>query len=184
MTLAQGGFLFLAHPRIGIFFTHFLPHRVGDAAVLRGARAFAVADFAGMFSAAFRGVWLLARWILLFAAQPSFYMRSLPQSSIETVVKQRRARAGTRCSRRYRHAAALRPLLRYYGGAPAPLAGRWLCLYSCVSVLNDAILERWVNRYIFFWNLLGMAAFSRLPALVEAGRFAAALHKRPPVRCS
>jgi hypothetical protein len=51
---------------------------------------------------------------------------------------------------------------RYYDVAVSPplrLLAVGLCFYSCVSALNDAILERWLNRYVSLWNALGMTAF-------------------------
>jgi hypothetical protein len=51
---------------------------------------------------------------------------------------------------------------RYYDVAVKPplrLLAMWLCLYSCVAALNDAILERWLNKYVSLWNSLDMAAF-------------------------
>jgi len=161
MTLAQSGLLYVAIRGSGFSFTHFLPHRVGDAGRRDGGLARLPSRNLPACSRS------LSRCVAASPLDTAHLRHSRPficapgrQPSIETVVKQRRARAGTRCSRRYRHAVALRPLLRYCSGArPLRLLAVGLCLYSCVAVLNDAILERWVNRYVFFWNLLGMAAF-------------------------
>src|SRR5260370_30718480 len=61
-------------------------------------------------------------------------------------------------------AVSVLPLLfaRYYDivvGPPLRLLAAGLCVYSCVSVLNDTILERWLTRYVYLWNALGMVAF-------------------------
>jgi len=51
---------------------------------------------------------------------------------------------------------------RYYDivvEPPLRLLAAGLCMYSCVSVLNDTILERWLTRYVYLWNALGMVAF-------------------------
>ena len=62
-------------------------------------------------------------------------------------------------------AAAIVVLLvfaRYYQVVIEP-AARFLAigffLYSCFQVLNDTILERWLQRYADFWNLLGTITF-------------------------
>jgi hypothetical protein len=51
---------------------------------------------------------------------------------------------------------------RYYEIAVSPalrLLAIGLCTYSCISVLNDAILERWLADYVSLWNAFGMIAF-------------------------
>src|SRR6266850_1539306 len=160
----------LGHPGIGIFFTHFLPHRVGDAGRRDGGSRVCRR---GTLPACSRP---LPRCVASSPLDIAYLRHSRPaicasgrQPSIETVVKQRRARAGTRCSRRYRHAAALRPLLRYYGGAPAPPAGNWplpvlVCLGS--ERRHPGTLGQPLR---FLLEPLGNGRFSRLPALVELG---------------
>src|SRR5216684_8567498 len=65
MTLAQSGLLFVAIKRWG--FSSSVAWRIGWATqfLVLGARAFAVAELCRHILGRFRGVWLLARWILL-----------------------------------------------------------------------------------------------------------------------
>jgi len=184
MTLAQGGLLFLAIRGSG--FSSLTSYRIGWAtqAVVMGARAFAVAELCRHVLGRFRGVWLLARWILLICGTAVLlYALLAADHQLKLLVKQRRARAGTRCSRRDRHAAALRPLLRYYGGAPAPLAGRWP-LPVLVRLGSERCHPGTLGQPLRFllepsWEWPPFSA----ACSCGAGRFAAALHKRPPVRC-
>jgi len=57
---------------------------------------------------------------------------------------------------------ALLVFARYYQVVIEP-AARFLAigffLYSCSQVLNDSILERWLQQYATFWNLLGAITF-------------------------
>jgi len=52
--------------------------------------------------------------------------------------------------------------MRYYGvkakATDSSLAVGF-CLYSCFSVLNNTILERFLDNYLSLWNFLGMLAF-------------------------
>ena len=65
MTLAQSGLLYVAIRGSG--FSSLTSYRIGWAtqSVVMGARAFAVAELCRQVLGRFRGVWLLARWILL-----------------------------------------------------------------------------------------------------------------------
>src|SRR6267154_243565 len=158
------------HPGIRIFFTHFLPHRVGDAGRRDGGSRVCRR---GTLPACSRP---LPRCVAACPLDTAYLRHSRPaicasgrQPSIETVVKQRRARAGTRCSRRDRHAAALRPLLRYYGGAPAPLAGRWP-LAILVRLGSERCHPGALGQPLrFLVEPLGDGRFFRLPALVDLG---------------
>ncbi len=57
---------------------------------------------------------------------------------------------------------ALLVFVHYYHVVIEP-AARFLAigffLYSCFQVLNDTILERWLQQYAPFWNLLGAITF-------------------------
>src|SRR6266403_1131369 len=158
------------HPGIWIFFTHFLPHWVGDPGRGDGGSRLCRR---GTLPACSRP---LPRCVAASPLDIAHLRHSRPsicaagrQPSIETVVKQRRARAGTRCSRCYRHAAALRPLLRYRCGAPAPLAGRWP-LAILVRLGSERCHPGALGQSLrFLLEPLGNGRFSRLPALVELG---------------
>ncbi|GAC1619118.1 MAG: hypothetical protein PVS2B2_02930 [Candidatus Acidiferrum sp.] len=50
----------------------------------------------------------------------------------------------------------------YYGIAPDSrihFLAVGLCLYSCIYVLNDTFLERWMDSFSIVWNYLGMVGF-------------------------
>ena len=51
---------------------------------------------------------------------------------------------------------------RYYG-LPMDNLDRSLCigfcLYSCFTVINDSLLEKWVTSYLNFWSFLGVLTY-------------------------
>jgi hypothetical protein len=160
MTLAQSGLLFLAIRRSG--FLSIVSWRVGWATqcLVMGARAFAIAELCRHVLGRFRGVWLLARWILLGCGAADL-LYALFAAKHQWRLLLTTAELGLELAA----AAVIVTLLlfaRYYDIAvtrPLRLLAIGLCLYSCIAVLNDAILERWLTRYISLWNPLGMAAF-------------------------
>ena len=160
MTIAQSFLLFVAIRGSG--FSSLTSYRIGWAtqSVVMGARAFAVAEVCRHVLGRFRGVWLLARWILLVCGT-AVLLYALLAANHQWRLLLNTAELGLELA-----AAAVIVMLllfaRYYDIAvtrPVRLLALGLCLYSCVSVLNDAILERWVSRYVSLWNALGMAAF-------------------------
>ncbi len=160
MTLAQSGLLFVAIRGSG--FSSLTSYRIGWAtqSVVMGARAFAVAELCRHVLGRFRGVWLLARWILLICGT-AVLLYALLAANHQLKLLLSSAELGLELAA----AAVIVTLLlfaRYYDIAvarPVRLLALGLCLYSFVSVLNDAILERWVSRYVSLWNQFGMAAF-------------------------
>ncbi len=108
----------------------------------------------------FRGVWILARWILLasgatvlfYALIAAFHQWRLLLNTAEMGIELATAAV----------IVLLLLFARYYDivvEPPLRLLAAGLCMYSCVSVLNDTILERWLTRYVYLWNALGMVAF-------------------------
>jgi hypothetical protein len=160
MTLAQSGLLYVAIRGSG--FSSLTSYRIGWAtqSVVMGARAFAVAELCRQVLGRFRGVWLLARWILLICGT-AVLLYALLAANHQLKLLLSTAELGLELAA----AAVIVTLLlfaRYYDivvARPVRLLAIGLCLYSCVSVLNDAILERWVSRYITLWNQSGMVAF-------------------------
>jgi len=160
MTLAQSGLLFVAIKGWG--YSSLVSWRIGWATqcLVLGARAFAVAELCRHVLGRFRGVWVLARWVLVTSGVlVLFYALAAANHKLQLVLNT--ADLGLELA----IAAVIVMLLlfaRYYGVPAAPPV-RWLavglCVYSCVSVLNDAILERWLRRYVSLWNVVGMAAF-------------------------
>ena len=160
MTIAQSGLLFIAIKRWG--FSSTVAWGVGWATqcLVLGARAFAVAELCRNALGRFIGIWFMARWILLTSGA-IVLLYALIAANHQWRLVLNTAELGLELAT----AAVIVTLLlfaRYYDVAvnpPLRLLALGLCLYSCVSALNDAILERWLNRYVSLWNALGMAAF-------------------------
>jgi hypothetical protein len=160
MTLAQSALIFVAIKGWG--FSSSVSWRIGWAtqSVVLGARAFAVAELCRHVLGRFRGVWILARWILL-ACGVLVLLYGLVAASHQWQLVLNTTELGLELA----VAAVIVMLLlfaRYYEVIVAPPL-RWLatglCVYSCISVLNDTILERWLSRYVSLWNVFGIAAF-------------------------
>jgi hypothetical protein len=160
MTLAQSGLLFVAIKGWG--FSSSVSWSIGWATqfLVLGARAFAVAELCRHILGRFRGVWLLARWMLLTSAVAVLFYAVITANHQWRLVLNT-AEMGLELAT----AAVIVTLLlfaRYYDIVVAPphrLLATGLCVYSCVSVLNDTILERWLTRYVSLWNAFGMVAF-------------------------
>jgi hypothetical protein len=160
MTLAQSALLFITIEKWG--FSSTVAWRVGWATqwVVLGARAFAVAELCRHVLGRFLGVWVLARWILL-ASGVVVLLYALIAADHRWQLALNTAELGLELA----IAAVIVVLLlfaRYYDVAvdpPIRLLALGLCLYSCVSALNDAVLERWLRSYVSLWNEFGMAIF-------------------------
>lgn len=160
MTLAQSGLMFVAIRVSG--FSSSVSWRVGLATqcLVMGARGFAIAELCRHVLGRFRGVWLLARWILL-GCGVAVLLYAIGAANHRWGLLLNTAELGLELAT----AAVIVALLlfaRYYEIAvarPLRVLAIGFCLYSCFSVLNDAILERWLTRYVSLWNLFGMAAF-------------------------
>jgi hypothetical protein len=160
MTLAQSALLFVAIKGWG--FSSFVSWRIGWATqcLVLGARAFAVAELCRHILGRFRGVWVLARWILLACG-----LVVLLYALVAANHQWRLVLNTTELGLELAAAAVIVVLLlfaRYYDVIVTPPL-RWLavglCVYSCISVLNDTILEHWLSRYVSLWNVFGMVAF-------------------------
>jgi hypothetical protein len=160
MTLAQSGLLFVAIKGWG--FSSTMSWRIGWATqcLVLAARAFAVAELCQHILGRFRGVWLLARWILL-GCGAAILVYALLAANHQWRLMPNTAELGLEMAT----AAVIVTLLlfaRYYDivvASPLRSVAIGLCVYSCLSVLNDAILERWLSRYVSLWNESGMVAF-------------------------
>lgn len=160
MTLAQSGLLFVAIKGWG--FSSSVSWSIGWAtqAVVLGARTFAVAELCRHILGRYRGIWTLARSILLVCAAIV-----LAYALIAANHQWRLALNTAEMGLELAVAAVIVMLLlfaRYYEVVVAPPL-RWLaiglCVYSCVSALNDTILEHWLSGYVSLWNILGMGVF-------------------------
>jgi hypothetical protein len=124
------------------------------------ARALAVAEVCRHVLGRFRGIWALAwRFLLVCAAFVLLY--SLIVSRHEWTLVVSSADRGLE----FAIAAVIVALLvfaRNYEVDAEP-ADRWLavglCLFSCFSVINDTILERWLYQAAALWNVLDMLTY-------------------------
>ena len=160
MTLAQSGLLFVAISGWG--FSSSVAWRIGWATqcLVLGARAFTVAELCRHILGRFLGVWILARWILLSSGFVVLvYAVTAANHQLRLAIPT--AELGIELAT----AAIIVTLLlfaRYYEivvDQPLRSLAIGLCLYSCISAVNDAILERWLKQYVSLWNWFGMAAF-------------------------
>jgi len=124
------------------------------------ARALAVVEICKHFLVRYSGIWALARRILLVSAGVVLLYSYLTAKHQWKLVMPS-AERGLELS----IAAVIVVLLlfaRYYH-VQANSADRSLavgfCLYSCFSVLNNTVLERYLDQYVSLWNLLGMLAY-------------------------
>ncbi|SRR5713226_1237447 len=133
---------------------------MGMQVVATSARALAVAELCRHLLARYRGIWGLA-WrvtlgsaasVLIYCCIAAKYQWKLALISAERGLELAIAVV----------IVAVFLFVRYYGVEAKP-ADRSLalgfCLYSCFSVLNNTILERFLDKYVTLWNFLGMLAF-------------------------
>jgi hypothetical protein len=124
------------------------------------ARALSVAEVCRHVLAKYRGIWGLG-WRLSLAAAALVLAYSWAVGAhrwqLFAVTADRSIELAI--------AAAILALLvfaHYYQVVIEP-AARFLTigffLYSCFQVLNDTLLERWLQQYANFWNLLGTVTF-------------------------
>lgn len=132
----------------------------GTQCLVALARALAVAEISRRVLAKYEGIWALGWRIFLSTAAlvlagswaiggHSWQLVAVTADrSLEMAIA-----AGV---------AALFLFVRHYEVAIEPAVrnlGVGFFLYSCFSVLNDTILERWLAHYATFWNLLGTVIF-------------------------
>jgi hypothetical protein len=160
MTLAQSGLLFLAITGSGFWSAS--SWKVGwfTQCLVLAARGFAVAELCKHILGRFRGVWLMARWTI-FASGLIALGYALIVGFRKWTLMLTTAELGIELA----IAAVIVSLLlfaRYYEievDQPFRSLAIGLCLYSCVAVLNDTVLEHWLNGYVSLWNKFGMLAF-------------------------
>ena len=129
-------------------------------AVVETARFAAIAEVARRVLSPFSGIWALGRRALLVAAGAVLVYAALLSRdywySLPLNVDRGVGLAG---------AAVIVTLLlfaRYYA-LPMNNLDRALCmgfcLYSCFTVINDSLLEKWVSSYMNLWSFLGVLTF-------------------------
>jgi hypothetical protein len=124
------------------------------------ARALAVVEICRRVLSRYQGIWALAHRVLLVCAGLVLLYSGLAARHQWKLVMPS-AQRGLELSM----AAVIVVLLlfaRYYEVQADPRdrsLAVGLCLYSCFCVLNNTILERYLDQYVTIWNLLGMQAF-------------------------
>ncbi len=124
------------------------------------ARALAVTEVCKHLLSRYRGVWALAwRVLLACAAIVLLYSGLAARHGWAFVLP--KAERGLELA----IAAVIVGVflfVRYYGVEAERVdcsLAIGFCLYSCFSVLNNTILERFLDNYVALWNFLGMLAF-------------------------
>jgi hypothetical protein len=123
------------------------------------ARALAVAEVCRHVLGRYRGIWALAWRILLLCAVLVLFC-SLAAGHVSGLA----ILAGDRALELAIASVVVGILLfaRYYCVQVRPVEralALGFCLFSCFNVLNNAILEHYLRRYVAFWNPLGMFVF-------------------------
>jgi hypothetical protein len=160
MNLTQAAILYATYRRWG--FSSVALWRVGwgtQAAVVC-ARAVAVAEVCRHLLGPYRGIWALARrillacaaFVLLYSGLAARHQWKLALSSADRGLELSIAAV----------IVVLFLFARYYDvriERTDRLLAIGLCLYSCFRALNDTILERYLNGYAMLWSVLGLLAF-------------------------
>jgi hypothetical protein len=136
----------------------------GSEAGLACLRALAVAELCRRLLGHYRGIWSLAWRVLLSCAvlivgYSAIDAASAPQHSL--------AQGVIAANRAIELAVAavivvLFAFLRHYQVASDPAIrslALGFCAYSCVSVVNFTILDKFVNAYLPVWNFLGVFTY-------------------------
>jgi len=128
--------------------------------VVQTARFAAVVEVARWILSPFRGVWALGRRALLVAAGSVLVYAAL-------LSKEYYYRFPLNMDRGVGLAVAavivtLLLFTRYYG-LPMNNLHRSLCigfcLYSCFTVINDSLFEKWLTSYLNFWSFLVVVSY-------------------------
>lgn len=132
----------------------------GMQVIATGARALAVSELCRRILARYVGIWNLA-WRILLSCATVLLIYSWVATEYQWKLAVIRAERGLELA----IAAVIVGVFvftRHYGVTVEP-TDRWMgvgyCLYSCFSVVNNTLLERYLNRYVPIWNFLEMLAF-------------------------
>ena len=160
VNLALGISAFVLYSRWGFFSESSWPIAWGMQALVLCARALAVTEVCKHLLSRYRGVWALAwRVLLACAAIVLLYSGLAARHGWAFVLP--KAERGLELA----IAAVIVGVflfVRYYGVEAERVdcsLAIGFCLYSCFSVLNNTILERFLDNYVALWNFLGMLAF-------------------------
>lgn len=158
--LVAGGLVYVIYRRAGLSSAALWHLGWGMQGAVVCARAFAVAELCKRLLARYRGIWAMAWRILLGTAALVLLYSSL-------AVKYRWDLVVSRADRSLELAIAVvvvvMLLFAHYYDVRIRLTDRLMalgfCLYSCFSVLNNTILERYLRDYVSLWNIFGMIAY-------------------------
>jgi hypothetical protein len=124
------------------------------------ARALAVAEICRHALRKYRGIWELA-WRLLLASAVLVLLYSLVAAGFEWQLLELNADRGLELTIAvlvvvlfvfaHYYEVAMEPVLRFVATG--------FFLYSCFSVLNDTVLERWKYAYAPLWSRMGSLAY-------------------------
>jgi len=160
LNLVLGILAFLVYSRLGFFSSASWRISWTMQALVICARGVAVMEVCKHLLSHYRGVWALAWRILLGSASLVLLYAGLAAKHDLRFVLPKAARALELAIAAV--IVAVFVFLRYYD-VEAKREDRSLaigfCLYSCFSVLNNTVLERFLDSYVPLWNFLGMVAF-------------------------
>jgi hypothetical protein len=158
--------VFVIYPEAG--FSSPLAWRVGwiSQGVVVASRAFAVAELCRHVLADFKGLWAFgSRLLALVACLVLGIAISMGQHDFVVLVLTldlgvELAIAST--------IVCLFLFAEHYDlelGEPLRSLGFGFCMYSCVYVINDVLMQRFLQRYSEIWNLVGTLTFTASVAL-------------------
>jgi len=160
LNLVLGILAFLVYSRLGFFSNASWRISWTMQALVICARGVAVMEVCKHLLSHYRGVWALAWRILVGCATLVLLYAGLAAKHDLRFVLPKAARALELAIAAV--IVAVFVFLRYYD-VEAKREDRSLaigfCLYSCFSVLNNTVLERFLDSYVPLWNFLGMVAF-------------------------
>ena len=160
LNLSLGVLAFLIYRRLGFFSNASWRIAWGMQALVLCARGLAVMEVCKHLLARYRGVWALAWRVLLGCAALVLLYSGLAARHGLGFLLPKAARALELAIATV--IVAVFVFLRYYR-VEAKREDRSIaigfCLYSCFSVLNNTVLERFLDIYVPLWNFLGMLAF-------------------------
>ena len=160
LNLVLGILVFLVYRRLGFFSNASWRIAWGMQALVLCVRGLAVMEACKRLLSHYRGVWALAWRVLLGCGSLVLLYAGLAARHGLGFVLPKAERAMELAIASV--IVGVFVFLRYYD-VEAKREDRSLalgfCLYSCFGVLNNTVLERFLDSYVSLWNFLGMLAF-------------------------
>ncbi len=132
----------------------------GSQGIVISLRFLAVYEMARRILSPFEGIWTLARRILMLIGLSTLAYSLLSSQQVYRYLILNLDRGLELCIAIF--IVVMLVFARYYYLPLAPLDRALcigFCLYSCVYVINDSLLERYWNVYQSFWSYLGIVSF-------------------------